>query len=326
VDSQGVLWAVSQGGANQGRMVYFSTTDPQNFMGTILEPGFGGDQFYGIAMDSEDNVWAGGWGSMDVYRYRPVRTSFDTLDDGVWTRVQTGQLGSTAHTRGIAADLRGYIWVASNNGCILRIPQSIGDGLQAPSSAVWYGPSANGACDLGSTMIGVGVDFSGNIWGISHGASLATRLDVDQNGNPTGVWDDLPVGANPYTYSDFTGYGLRNFTRPRGEYRYMIPGCGPDVETTWLSVEWTSTEPPGTRIEVRFRTGDDASSLQSWYGAWDTTPADLTQPPPNGADVLLPNPAPYAQVEFQLISDSKEDTPILHDFGVIWECEGQGPD
>jgi len=325
VDSQGVLWTVSQGGGNQGRLVYFSTTDPDTFMGQILQPGLGGDQFYGIAMDSEDNIWAGGWGSQDVYRYRPDRSGgFATLGGGVWTRVQTSQTGATANTRGIAADTRGYIWVASNNGCIIRIPQSIGDGLQPPTSVTWYGPSANGSCTLGGSTIGAGVDFSGNVWGISYSASTATRLDVDQNGTPTGDSQNLTVGANPYTYSDFTGFGLRNFTRPRGHYRYKIPGCGPDKDTHWLFVEWSSTEPTGTRIEMRFRTGEDASTLGSWYGSWDTSPADLSEPPPNGTEALAPNPADYAQVEFELVSENKENTPILHDFAVIWECEG-GP-
>jgi hypothetical protein len=325
VDSQGVLWAVSQGGGHQGRLVYFDTADPQNNMGQLLEPGYGSDQFYGVTVDSEDNIWCGGWGTDDVYRYAPDRASFSSLHQGVWTRIRTHENGSVAHTRGIAADLRDYIWVASNNGCIVRIPQTLGNGDHPGSVATLYGPDPNGACNLGGTLIGVGVDFAGNVWGISHGASIATRLDVDQNGNPTGVWYDLTVGANPYTYSDFTGYGLRNFTRPRGTYKYIVPGCGPDTETTWVSVEWNSTEPPGTRIEVRFRTGDDATTWFEWYGAWDTSPADLSGPPPGGTDALAPNPAPYGQVEFQLISDNLDDTPVLHDFVVIWECQGTGP-
>ena len=71
----------------------FDTTDPVTYMGVILNPGFGNDAFYGIGIDSDDNIWAGGWGTSDVYRYRPNRTDFNSLSSGVWTRVRTSQLG-----------------------------------------------------------------------------------------------------------------------------------------------------------------------------------------------------------------------------------------
>jgi hypothetical protein len=169
------------------------------------------------------------------------------------------------------------------------------------------------------------VDFAGHVWGISHDASRASRLDVDVNGNPTGTWYTLDVGQNPYTYSDFTGYGLANFTRPRGTYRYLLPGCDLPRETTWLRVEWTSTEPPGTNVRLRVRTGDDGNSLGQWYGSWGASPADLTQPPPQQVDALAPNPAPYLQVEFELSTSDFDTTPVLHDFMVVWECDQGGP-
>ena len=69
VDSEGILWSVSQAGANPGRLVYFDTADPINFMGSVLNPNMGADDaFYGVTIDSDDNVWAGGWGTADVYR------------------------------------------------------------------------------------------------------------------------------------------------------------------------------------------------------------------------------------------------------------------
>ena len=58
--------------------------------------------------------------------------------------------------------------------------------------------------------------------------------------------DSVQVGTNPYTYSDFTGFGLRNFTRPSGMYRVLIEACAVDEDTQWYRVEWNATEPPGT--------------------------------------------------------------------------------
>ncbi|MCD6499603.1 MAG: hypothetical protein J7M25_15035, partial [Deltaproteobacteria bacterium] len=321
VDRQGILWATD---IDRAHITYFDTGNTTQ-KGPLLSPPWSSSgAFYGICTDGEANIWLGGWSTYNAFRYRPNRTSFDSLDDGVWTRIRTSEEGMISHTRGIAADLRGWVWVASNNGYIVRLPGGIQDG-----DWTWAQVAAQGAMrinlNLGGGMIGVGLDFDGNVWGMSYDASTATKIDLDPAGNPVDLTNNVyvvPVGLNPYTYSDFTGYGLRNFTRPRGTYRYIMEGCGDSQETHWIKVEWNATTPPGTSVRVRVRVGDDTQTFGAWFGPWDQSPAVLTDPPEGP---VLPDPAPYIQVEFELMSDDQETTPVVHDYKVVWDCGSDIP-
>jgi hypothetical protein len=323
VDGQGILWVSELGGAGQGRTVFFDTANPSN-MGPILQNPWGGH--YGLTIDADQNIWFAGCYTRNVVRYRPDRTAFSTLSQGTWTQVRTVEEGNIInHTRGMAADLRGWVWAAATAGWIYRIPQAIPDGNHS-----WADAAALGALripvNLGGGMIGVGVDFEGHVWGMSYNDSTATRVDLDANGDPVDVNTNVftvPVGLNPYTYSDFTGYGLRNFTRPRGTYRYLMEGCAPDRDTTWLRVEWTATTPQNTEVLVRVRTGDDPAALGDWFGAWDISPAILEDPPQGP---VAPMPARYLEVEFELSSPDQSISPVLHDFNIVWDCSDDIPE
>ena len=323
VDGQGILWTVG-GWYGGGRLSYFDTADLTKVGPVLEEPYTTWNHFYGLGMDSAGSIWIGGWDTQDVFRYRPDRTNFSTLPNGAWTRVRTHEEGNIANTRGIAADLRGWIWVASNNGYIVRLPQNIGDNDWS-WAAVAQLSAERLDVNLGSGMVGVGIDFAGNVWGMSHDQSTATRIDLNSSGDPVNLTTNVfttAVGLYPYTYSDFTGYGLRNFTRPEGTYRYVMEGCGESQETHWLRVEWNATTPPGTSVRVRVRVGDDPQSLGAWFGPWDQSPAVLTDPPEGP---VLPDPARFIQVEFELMSDDQETTPVVHDYKVIWDCGSDIP-
>jgi hypothetical protein len=165
-------------------------------------------------------------------------------------------------------------------------------------------------------MRGVGVDFRGNVWGISYTESTAYQLEVDSNGNVTNDFaGEVPVGLNPYTYSDFTGYGLRVFTNPHGTWSYLIEGCGPD--SFWHEVAWTASEPAGTEVLLRVRTGQAAELLGEWSDTWDTSPADLNHEP---GGPLTPNPAPWLQIQFEMYSDGQENSPVVGSLQVTWSC------
>jgi hypothetical protein len=319
IDSAGILWTSSL----DGRLSYLNTANTQQIGTVLLDPYGSSHGFYGIAMDSEDNVWMGGWDTYNTFRYRPDRSSFGALGSGAWTRIRTSEQGTIQHMRGIAADLRGWIWVASNNGYVVRLPQALGDGDHDWNAAAALGATLYGGT-LGGSMIGVGIDFDGHVWGISYDQSKATRIDLDAAGNaldPVNQIYTVPVGQNPYTYSDFTGYGLRNFTRPRGTWRMLIEGCGDDKETTWLSVTWDATTPGGTAVKLRARSGPTAGALGDWFGYWEASPALLDQAP----GPLQPQPARFIEIEFELTSEDHEATPVLHGFEVMRDCAGGGP-
>jgi hypothetical protein len=324
VDRHDLLWTVSQGTgiATEGRLLYFDATDPTARMGEILQPDLEGrHSFYGLSLDHEDNLWLGGWATSDVYRYRPAREGegFTDLANGTWTRIETSSLGVVDKTAGVAADMGGNIWVAANNGCLLRLPQDVADGdHDADALGVeWFSPGAGLNCELGGAMRGVGVDLAGHIWAISHDASTATRLDVDSGGQPTGVWTSLDVGLRPYTYSDFTGFGLRNFTRSRGSYILIWPECGPNYDTHWREVRWDALVPADTALAVRVRSRLNTAEWGDWFGPWTDSPANLIAPP---VGPLQPNPAGGLEVEFLFTSNNGRATPALRHVEVLRDC------
>ena len=80
---------------------------------------------------------------------------------------------------------------------------------------------------------------------------------------------------------------------------------------------WKATEPPGTSVSVRVRSGDSEASLGAWFGPYDHSPAVLGS---GAATPLAPNPAPILEVELTLQTPLKDATPVVHDFDVTYGC------
>jgi hypothetical protein len=313
----------------------------------VVDPSTG-TGFYGIAIDGYttpsgdggastpiQQVWLGGVGESAAYRYRPVRTAgFDGYGKGTWAKVVFS--GGVSQGRGIGVDNRNptsFAWVAldggvsKTQGAIGRIPVNIPDGLTTLAAA------GNAASTGQSGTLGAGVAFDLDIWGINQGSSSATHFKVDAKGDFVGSPDVIPLddkpsadetfcGAtqckpHPYTYSDFTGFGLRNFTNPHGEYQWVQTGCS-QGDTKWLKVIWSGDTPTGTAISVRVRSADTVAALSSatWTGTYKTSPADLAVAP----GPLSPNPAKFAQVAFELTTTTDGQTPRLKGFQVVYEC------
>lgn len=321
IDQDGILWVSSW-----GVTTFIDTVNPAFPVGPVLSISSqiaGSHSMYGITIDDLGNVWFGGWGSSAIYRYRPNRITYgdpdyyNQLAAGTWTRVQY-----SANTAGVAADTRGFIWAAdNNNGLILRMEQSLPDGDHG-SGVVTVMNAGQG---FGGNMRGVGIDFDGHVWGVSHDVSRASRIELDGSGNMINTIQTTPVGTNPYTYSDFTGYGLHNFTRPQGVYSYTFTACeGTPLPPKWHGVEWTSTEPTGTDISLYVQVADNPSSFATseQYGPWENSIAYLDDSPGPAA----PNPSWYIKVIFLLTTEARDITPILHDFNVIFECQNEVPE
>jgi hypothetical protein len=312
-DAHHIVWATDI----YGSLTYFDTI--KHVAGPLMRapwyPKAGANyHHYGISINADQHVWLGGYDTYWVLRYKPDRTSFDTLAKGSWTRID---LPTGFITRGIAADNRGKVWVAiQDGGYIFRLNQSLKDGVHDLTGAKlnqdYWKLTAN-------IVIGAGVDFNGNVWGIGHGNHTASRLDVDASGNVTSTTTkDVAVGQNPYTYSDFTGYGLMTFVRAQGRYVYqMKPPCPEGVKATWLGATWKATTPAGTSIGLRVRSGDSETAMGQWSKEFATSPAEFG---PKSANPLSPNPAMYLQVEFTLKNQTKDTTPILHDYSVGFVC------
>ena len=303
-----------------GSLAFFKTVSPYSVGPKLVAPWVpkAGATYhhYGISINADQHVWLGGYDAYWVLRYKPDRTSFDSLSKGTWTRVD---LPVGFLSRGIAADLRGKVWVAiQDGGYILRVEQSLPDGIHSMTGAQLNKDYWKLTAD---TVIGAGVDFSGNIWGVGQKNDTASRLDVDANGNvkspPTGETNNVTIGRMPYTYSDFTGYGLVNFVRPKGVWGYLHKPCPSSIKAQWKNVTWKATTPPGTVVTLRVRSGDSVASMGSWSQAFTVSPADIG---PGAAGAITPNPAYLLEVEFALSSADKNISPTLHDYGIGYLC------
>jgi hypothetical protein len=331
IDATGIGWCAYLGPAG----CFWDTNNVQS-TGSIRQSNLG-QSSYGIGLDRDQNIWFGGTAA----RYTPLRNGkFSDLGNGNWTVFQ-GINGS-----GVAVD---------NRSKAAYFAYFAGDKLyQVPASTI---PLPNGqdvsvaANAFPAVMIdqgGKGVDIAvdGNVVTTSQSVPGLTRVKVDAKGVMTQpVLNGMPMGNNlcptgdnchntdrmnadmqPYTYSDFTGYGLRNFSLPQGSYSFIQPGClingVQDGETKWFAIGWDATVPPNTSFSVRARSGNTPIPDQSW-GDWTpsftVSPADLT-----GGKALMPNAmgSSYLQVEFDMATMAKDMSPILKSFYIMHECIG----
>jgi hypothetical protein len=346
IDSSGYGWSPPLGA---GKMCYFDTKKP-TMHACARDPSGGQMNGYGVSLDRDQNIWFGGFGAGNAYRYTPDRTNgFANLGNGYWTTINNPGANATgngfATHRGVAVDSRTpnqyWAWLADDSGWVIRMP---GSDLKLPMGAdVIVDGSAYPAVQVaGTETIGVGIDRDQNAWGISLSGTVATRIKVDQMGTMTTPdINSAPMGnnkcpagdrcpyqdnnisqPNPYTYSDFTGFGLRNFTRPTGFYSYVIAGCGGGTaDTRWVGVQWDGDVPLNTSLTLKARSGKPAKPDQTWGPftmSYTTSPADLVNGMP-----LNPNLKDdyYLQVEFDFATMDKNLTPKLKSFDVLYECD-----
>ncbi len=327
IDSVGRLWAPDH--IQSAGLGWIDTTqNPAPYTAVTTKPVVRdannaalGQGNYGITVDLEDRVWMGSYPYGVLQRYNPA--------DGTWIQANIAGYLNNGQVRGVAIDTVGNIWAAfhpsGGDGLVARIDADTGN-----STGTWQldnitAPNAGTA----NIPVGVGVDFDGDVWTVNQATSNASRLHIDPvSGEPaphpvTGnTVDVFAVGRRPYTYSDFTGLGLRTVTRPTGEYSIPIQGCMGTDQATWLGVTWEATTPPDTAVEIFVRAGDDLLTLNSapLYGPWTVSPADLQLPP---------GPVPdsrYMLLIIRLISQDREATPIVHGYSVEWSCPGEPVD
>ncbi|MBI5489678.1 MAG: hypothetical protein HY905_20260 [Deltaproteobacteria bacterium] len=132
---------------------------------------------YGITADAEGRIWTSGLGC--VNRLDPVTTE------------QVAYRAGGSFLRGLAVDGLGSVWVANTGGSVLQINE-------ADVTLVHEIPG------VGSEVVGVAIDFQQNVWAVAQSSSHAAKI------NPTTYEvETFPVGSQPYTYSDMTGFQLR---------------------------------------------------------------------------------------------------------------------
>lgn len=307
VDSRQRLWVVSIGAArlalidtSTGMLVDANITAPAS-----SPPANAACASYALGIDGRDRVWLPGWSQgARACRYDHATRSWAAFDFSS-ARSQTGS--SFAMGRGIAADVQGTIYMSGYGGSVgqlIRFDAETG-AIRRYGGAdfIDYSDAQSGAA------IGVGLDSDGQPW-VNNSSGNMVRID-----NATGaVLRSSQQAAGLYTYSDFTGYQLRNFTAPRGTYRRDFDGCGEDTE--WRTLTWDATTPPNTTLSVIVKVANTVAELSqptaARYGPFTMSPVDLR------AQGVVPRK--YLRVEFTLASADRVTTPVLRQFQVTSFC------
>ncbi len=264
-------------------------------------------QAYGIAIDGRNRVWLPGW-SLGAYACRYDHTT------GTWTKFDFTSYRSQTNTafewgRGIAADAAGRVYMSGYGGSTAQLIRFDAEtGAVIPFGAAQFIDMSD--ANTGGS-IGVGLDAEGNPW-VNNYSGNASKVDQ----NTGAITRTTQQAAGLYTYSDFTGYQLRNFTAPRGTYRKDFTACADDNE--WRLLTWDALVPANTSLQVYVKTATSLAELNSTsgtrYGPFTTSPVDLVQ-------VGVPH-TKYLRVEFVLRSADGQTSPVLRGFDVKWLCGG----
>lgn len=243
---------------------------------------------YGIAADSAGRIYTAG-GSC-VSRFDPVTETWEKLD----LRAQGMQSG-----RGLAVDSKTGVWIADTSTGLYHV-----DG--AGAQMVYKGKTAN----LSSNNVGAAVDFDNNPWVISQANSAAYKVDPSNYSTK-----QVSVGSGPYTYSDMTGYQLRNAGAPSGFWRHTFLGCMGASQTRWLELAYMLQAPAGTQVTIRVRSANDKTSLMS--APW----TEMAKIPSDVSPVKLPGiSGALLQVEVGMKSSVRDVTPILSGLSAGYSC------
>lgn len=269
IDSKGILWSSGR----PSNCIEKLDTNTDKYLKSY---NVGGD-LYGIVVDKSGIVWTPLYSGTALIRFDPITESY------------TRHLGTGANGRGVAVDNDGNVWVAySGNHKLNKFDKDGNFLLSVDINPIGYGP------------IGVGVDGEGYIWTVNQTTNNATKVTTE--GKIIGYY---PVGRGPYTYSDMTGYNLKNFTTHEGIWSVTHDG-GIDGYT-WSSINWNEKKPEGTDIQVKARAADTIESLE------DKLYLDIS----NGQETVdLKGRFLQAEVKF-ITSDT--NTPVLEDIQFIGE-------
>jgi hypothetical protein len=286
IDRDGNLWS-----ACLSQYICRFDTDDVDDAQTYADPS---GSNYGITVDEEGKVWTGGNCSM-----------FDP-DEERFTQIPG--CGGT----GIASDGEGYLWVGS----------------------CWAG----GTCRIDAETLeynvintaqsyGVGVDFDGYVWGVPYYSGYVDLIDPGSGPGDESVERILndcpgPCLTGPYTYSDMTGYQLRNATDPQGFYSHIFEGCNSEAQQTyWTAIAYDATMPASSSVQLAVRSANDLETLAS---ASFSAVGSLTEleSPVSLEEAIGEGPhAQYLEVRVTLFADSAEARPQVRSFEAQWYCD-----
>ena len=303
LDTDGNLWA----GTYSGRQYWKFDRNGSPLAGPITTNATN----YGCAVAADGTLWGASLGStlVEVDTNTDTWTTNRSLQSNYGIALGNGKvyLGSTLHAYDPVADTTQFSVAFSGTGVQV-------DGF----GNVWFGTptlrkfTVNPATGLLNTTPACSVSTQGgrgpivgkgnNIWTINTSFDSVSQYDNDCNFIST-----VPVGRDPYTYSDATGFGARTQTDPSGIWTVITDGGASGTE--WDSVDWNGEAegnvPTGASIEVEVRAADSEVDL----GLSAYTPVT------NGTTGLGVT-GQFLQVRAVLRPNTTGDSPVLSDLSV----------
>ncbi len=241
---------------------------------------------YGISSDINDNIWIGSYGGRantmcsfdanalltNLAGFQAGTTTLAALNTDLqagWKSYDLSAQYKGGNGRGINTDKFGAVYEAFDEGPSTGIgvnpnvagPSPCNDtantcaavpcgspnvgGAACPSGTyTWQNPALGGGGGCGS--IGLDLDANNNVW-IGNYCYQASQF----NWGTGALMNTVGIGYGVYSYSDFSGYALRNITLTAGLYSQVFNGCGSSPEfTQWQTLAYDITTPTGTDAEI----------------------------------------------------------------------------
>lgn len=275
IDQNGTLWGANWDQAVLTRIAGTASDTGPYTLRTIPMP----SAVYGLALrrDAANRTRVIMGGSCNSY--------VEHIDDGTnnWIRPAAANYCSYA----VGTDNDGNILVSKRDGGVVKFNEAGG--------VMWDKGSQVGASD----SRGVIADADNAIWQVHRSSHNMAKYD-GLTGNFLGV---IPVGFEPYTYSDASGTIALSLTNKNGSWTVMHDGGGSAVP--WGSVSWNATVPAGAGLSTFARASDSLAEL--------TTRA--FQPVGNGSPI---SGLAGRYVELKVVFDAspQNTSPVLYDLTV----------
>lgn len=307
IDSKGMLWtSPGTAGSNNRYIARFNTNLP------VTDPKFYNSwemiahQYYGIVVDKNDDIWYGLWGSSHKNTQIIAKVTHNIENDTITEQLfaaPEAESSSLSGGRGVAIDGDDNIWAVFSNSNRLVKLDGAGNYL--------------GDWDTkGGTPVGVGIDSDGDIWVNNNSGNNTVEFKKD-----TMIATSIEVGSKPYTYSDMTGFNLRNFVSPSGSFTFIFDSGRTDNDAIFDSAEWIATTPNNSSVTIEGRAANSTTA----FDLLDASAPVWSDPITTSGDSFIWSSIDkpqgrYLQVKVTLkLGDTPDDKPILKDIKINWQ-------
>jgi hypothetical protein len=271
IDQNGTLWGANWANGILTRIDNTGSNAGPYPMTAISMP----NAVYGLALrrDAANNTHVIMGGSCNSYVEYDAGT-------GTWTKPAAVNYCTYA----VGTDNDGNILVSKQTGGVVK--------FRPDGSVLWDKGSQVGSSD----SRGVIADANNDIWQVHRASNnMAKYKGID--GTFLGV---LPIGAEPYTYSDASGTAALSITTKTGHWSVVKDSGG--AGTLWGTVSWNASIPSGAGVTTEVRASDSP------------TPAGLFQTVSSGSPFSLTGR--YLEVKVTLNANPANQSPVVYDVTV----------